>query len=185
MIIIPGSANYSTGKLRHAEMRYVFLIMFFPDVHYSPQGDAVPVGQQMLENFLQGVDSDTTIVGSTDTTPIDSLKLALSEIRLSPVTIPALHQNLITSASLTFPTDIVQTGIASTSFTLRVSKAKYWRTFGNRPLVRVMLQRPNPTASIHCRCSIDSSLPASLSPAEHFSTWDVVTVQRAFSSPNK
>ncbi|EJD03283.1 uncharacterized protein FOMMEDRAFT_168292 [Fomitiporia mediterranea MF3/22] len=100
MIIIPGSANYST------------------DVHYQPQGGAVAAGQQMLENFLQGIDSDTTIVGSTDTTPIDSLKLALSEIKLSPVVIPALHQNLITSASLTFPTDIVQTGIASTSFTL-------------------------------------------------------------------
>lgn len=99
-IIIPGSSNYST------------------DVHYSPQGGAVASGQQMLENFLQGVDSDTTIIGTTDTTPIDSLKVALSEIKLSPVTIPALHQNLITSTSLTFPTDIVQTGVASVTFVL-------------------------------------------------------------------
>lgn len=94
--------------------------MFIPlkDVHYMPQGGAVPTGQLLLENFLQGVDSDTTILGSMDTTPIDSLKLALSEIKLSPVTIPAIHQNLITGAALTFPTDIVQTGVAQTTFTL-------------------------------------------------------------------
>lgn len=100
LVITPGSGNYST------------------DVHYSPQGSAVSAGQRMLENFLQGIDSDTTIIGSTDTTPIDSLKPALSEIKLSPVTIPALHQNLISGASLSFPTNIVQTGIAQTSFTL-------------------------------------------------------------------
>ena len=72
----------------------------------------------MLENFLQGVDSDTSIIGTSDTTPIDSLEPALSEIKLSPVVIPAMHQNLITSTSLEFPTDIVQTGIASVTFIL-------------------------------------------------------------------
>ncbi|KAH7926942.1 hypothetical protein BV22DRAFT_1007914 [Leucogyrophana mollusca] len=101
LIIEPGSVSYPT------------------DVHYSPQGSAqTTAGQNMLENYLQGVDSQTTISGSTDSTPIDSLKSALSQISLSPVTIPALHQNLIGSASLEFPTDIVQTGIASTTFTL-------------------------------------------------------------------
>lgn len=75
-------------------------------------------GQSLLENYIQGIDSQTTILGTTDATPIDPLKSALSQIRLSPVTIPALHQNLITSASLEFPLDVVQTGIASTSFTL-------------------------------------------------------------------
>ena len=72
----------------------------------------------MLENYLQGVESDTTIQGSTDSTDIESLQLAMSHIRLSPVKIPALHQNLITSASLIFPTDIARTGIASTTFVL-------------------------------------------------------------------
>jgi hypothetical protein len=67
---------------------------------------------------LQGIDSDTTIAGSTDSTPIESLQSALSQIKLTPVSIPALHQALITSASLTFPADIVQTGIASATFTL-------------------------------------------------------------------
>lgn len=61
--------------------------------------------------------SNTTIQGSTDSTPIESLQLALSEIQLA-ATIPALHQNLITSASLVFPTDIVQTGVAQSSFAL-------------------------------------------------------------------
>ncbi|KDQ57731.1 hypothetical protein JAAARDRAFT_69819 [Jaapia argillacea MUCL 33604] len=86
---------------------------------FNPRfGAALAAGQRLLENYLQGVDSDTAIVGTTDATPISSLKLALSEIHLSPVDIPALHQNLITSAALTFPPNIVQTGIASTSFTL-------------------------------------------------------------------
>ncbi|KAA1471743.1 hypothetical protein DENSPDRAFT_133322 [Dentipellis sp. KUC8613] len=88
------------------------------DVHYQPEGGAVSTGQLLLENYLQGVTSDTAIQGTQDTTPIDSLKLAMSEIRLSPVQIPALHQNLVPSAALLFPTDIVQTGIASSSFIL-------------------------------------------------------------------
>ncbi|KAJ4468227.1 hypothetical protein J3R30DRAFT_3715154 [Lentinula aciculospora] len=88
------------------------------DVHYSPQGGAVPAGQTLLENFLQGVNSDTSIAGSTDSTPIVSLQKAMSEIKLNPVTIPALNQSLISSASLSFPTDIVSTGIAEATFTL-------------------------------------------------------------------
>lgn len=72
----------------------------------------------MLENFLQGIDSATTLTGTTGSTIIESLQSALSQIRLSPVTIPGLQQTLITSASLTFPTNIVATGIAATSFTL-------------------------------------------------------------------
>ncbi|KAI0340460.1 hypothetical protein BDW22DRAFT_1360443 [Trametopsis cervina] len=99
-IIVPGSSNYSTN------------------VQYRPQGSAIAVGAQLLENFLQGIDSSTTIIGTSDPTPIDSLKVALAEIRLNDVVIPAIHQNLISSASLTFPTDIVQTGIAQATFTL-------------------------------------------------------------------
>jgi hypothetical protein len=87
-------------------------------VHYAPQGGAITAGRTLLQNFLQGIDAETTIAGSQDSTSIQSLKSALSEIRLSPVTIPALHQTLIQSASLTFPIDIVKTGVASTSFVL-------------------------------------------------------------------
>jgi hypothetical protein len=72
----------------------------------------------LLQNFLQGLDSTTTILGSSDSTSIQSLKPALSQIRLSPVTVPSIHQNLITGTSLTFPIDIVKTGIASASFSL-------------------------------------------------------------------
>lgn len=67
---------------------------------------------------MQGVDVDTTIAGTSDSTAIPSLQSALSQIRLSPVSIPALHSTLIKSVSLTFPIDIVKTGVASTAFTL-------------------------------------------------------------------
>lgn len=87
-------------------------------VHYSPQGSAVTQGQHMLENYLQGVQSSMTIFGSSESTDIESLQPALSQIVLTPVNIPPLQQNLITSATLTFPTDIVQTGIASSKFVL-------------------------------------------------------------------
>lgn len=88
------------------------------DVHFSPQGGAITAGQALLQNFIEGINVDTTIAGSTGSTPIESLQSALSQIKLSPVTIPGIHQNLITSASLTFPTNIVSIGVASTSFTL-------------------------------------------------------------------
>lgn len=88
------------------------------DVHFSPQGDAVSAGRTLLQNFLQGINVDTAIVGSTSATSIQSLKQALSQIRLSPVTIPALNSTLIKQVSLTFPINIVDTGDATASFTL-------------------------------------------------------------------
>ncbi|TDL25981.1 hypothetical protein BD410DRAFT_895443 [Rickenella mellea] len=100
LIVTPGEGNYSTN------------------VHFAPHGGATSAGQTLLQNYIQGVDSSTTIVGSTGSTPIDSLGPALAEIKLSPVNIPAIHQNLITSTSLTFPTDIVKTGVASVTFAL-------------------------------------------------------------------
>ncbi|KAF8626824.1 hypothetical protein AX15_004657 [Amanita polypyramis BW_CC] len=99
LIIVPGNATY--------------LI----DVHYAPQGDAVSAGRTLLQNYLQGVDVNTIIMGTSDSTPIESLKQALSQIRL-PAAIPALKQSLVKSASLTFPVDIVSSGVASASFTL-------------------------------------------------------------------
>ncbi|KAF9529294.1 hypothetical protein CPB83DRAFT_790385 [Crepidotus variabilis] len=100
LVIVPGNQNYST------------------DVHFAPQGGAVSAGRDLLQNFLQGVDSETSIAGSRSSTPIQSLQEALSEIRLSPVAIPSIHQNLIKSTSLVFPVDIVQTGVASATFIL-------------------------------------------------------------------
>lgn len=87
-------------------------------MHFAPKGSAVNAGRTLLQNYLQGIDVDTTIAGSSQSTPIGSLKSALSQIRLSPVTIPAIHQTLIKSAAITFPIDIVKTGVASTSFVL-------------------------------------------------------------------
>lgn len=100
MIIQPGNASYST------------------DVRYSPQSGALIHGQHLLENYIQGVDSNTTIRGSTSSTPIQSFQRALSQITLTPVSIPALHQLLIPSAALEFPPNIVQTGIAQSYFVL-------------------------------------------------------------------
>ncbi|KAH7108191.1 hypothetical protein BKA62DRAFT_764259 [Auriculariales sp. MPI-PUGE-AT-0066] len=99
LVLTPGHANYST------------------DVHYSPKGDAVPAGQLMLENYIQGVTSSTTILGTTAATNVESLKQAFSQIRLG-ADIPALHQNLITTASLVFPDDILTTKIAQSTFDL-------------------------------------------------------------------
>ncbi|KAL0956087.1 hypothetical protein HGRIS_002255 [Hohenbuehelia grisea] len=100
MIINPGNGSYPI------------------QIHYAPQGSAQSAGRALLQNYIQGVNSDTAIAGSTGSTPIGSLKSALSQIKLQPVTVPALHQNLVTSASLKFPIDIVKTGIATASFTL-------------------------------------------------------------------
>lgn len=98
LIIVPGNVTYATS------------------IHFEPTGSAVTQGKLLLENYIQGVDSETTIQGSTGSTPIASLQQALSKIKLDPVTIPALHQALIPSATLEFPLDIVTTGIASASF---------------------------------------------------------------------
>ena len=41
---------------------------YVTNVQYSPQGSAVIHGQYLLENYIQGVDSTTTIQDSTDST---------------------------------------------------------------------------------------------------------------------
>ncbi|KAF9562767.1 hypothetical protein CPC08DRAFT_361960 [Agrocybe pediades] len=107
-----GTADISNMVIRPGEEIYPI------DVHFSPKGGAVGAGRALLENYLQGIDSVSAIAGSTDSTSVESLKLALSQIDISPVAIPAIHQNLIQSASLSFPLDIVKTGVASTSFKL-------------------------------------------------------------------
>ncbi|WFC96532.1 hypothetical protein MBRA1_003193 [Malassezia brasiliensis] len=89
------------------------------NVHYSPHGAAnVAAGQNLLENYVQGIESTSTIIGSRDTTPIASLKEALSGIQLS-TQIPPLHQLLIIEAKLVIPKNIAQTSTAQASFQLR------------------------------------------------------------------
>lgn len=87
------------------------------DVHLQPQSDAKGAVLEVLQNFLQGVTSSTVIVGSSDTTAVDSLVPALEQIKLN-ADIPALHQNLITSTKIVFPIDIAKTGIASATVAL-------------------------------------------------------------------
>lgn len=98
-------------------------------MHYQPEGDALPAGRLVLENFVQRVVSDVVVPGSTDTTPIASLKQALSTIRLQ-TQIPPLMQNLITQvrsredrsanaqAAVVMPLDVSTTGIAGAAPTL-------------------------------------------------------------------
>ncbi|KAG5340679.1 hypothetical protein C0989_000829 [Termitomyces sp. Mn162] len=119
LVIKPGSANYSIGMPRpKIFVRLQQPDSFFQDVHYAPQGGAVSAGNTLLQNFVEGIDVNTTIAGNMGSTDIPSLQSALSQIHLSPVSIPALRSTLIQSVSLSFPTDIVQTGVASTAFTL-------------------------------------------------------------------
>ncbi len=88
-------------------------------VRYSPQGaENTRAGQTLLENYVQGIVSNVIIQGTRDTTPIDSLKQALSGIRLN-ADIPPLRQLLITVARLVIPPNIAQTGIAQANFDLR------------------------------------------------------------------
>ncbi|KAJ1032418.1 hypothetical protein NDA16_000444 [Ustilago loliicola] len=89
------------------------------EVRYSPQGaENTRAGQTLLENYVQGIVSNTIIQGTRDTTPIESLKQALSGIRLN-ADIPPLRQLLITVARLRIPPNIAQTSIAQANFDLR------------------------------------------------------------------
>lgn len=76
----------------------------------------------LLENYVQGVSSNTIIVGNSGsgTTPIASLQAALGSIKLNTV-IPPITANLITQASLTFPTNIasITPAIATSHFILK------------------------------------------------------------------
>ena len=101
LILKPGVNNISTS------------------VHYSPHGSSnVAAGQNLLENYVQGVISTARILGSRDTTPIASLKEALSGIQLS-TQIPPLHQLLIIEAKLVIPKNIAQSSTAQASFQLK------------------------------------------------------------------
>lgn len=87
-------------------------------VRYQPSGgSSTAAGQLLLENFIQGVASNTIIFGSQSTTPIASLQSTLGSIKLA-TSIPPIHQNLITQANLNFPLDIGSTGVANANFVL-------------------------------------------------------------------
>ncbi|GAA6057282.1 hypothetical protein JCM3770_004534 [Rhodotorula araucariae] len=87
------------------------------EVRYAPQGGAAATGQVLLENFIQGITSNVSIVGTPDTTPYGSLQKALGSISIQ-TSIPPIYQLLITKASLSFPVDIADTGLAEASFDL-------------------------------------------------------------------
>lgn len=87
-------------------------------VRYQPTGGASTVaGQQLLANYVQGVLSDLVIAGSSSTTPIASLQAALGAVAVK-ASLPALTENLVTAAVLTFPTDIAVSKVASAAVVL-------------------------------------------------------------------
>ena len=100
LVLVPGDNNIPTA------------------VRYAPTGGAsTAAGQILLQNFVQGITSNTIILGTRDTTPIRSLQAALGSIALQ-ASIPPIMQNLIVQASLSFPLDIAETEIADATFQL-------------------------------------------------------------------
>lgn len=84
-------------------------------INYMPVGaQNVASGQVLLENYVQNVTSDTTVAGTTQTTPIDSLKIALGGIQLT-AQIPPLQKLIVVEAELEVPKNIAQTGVAMAS----------------------------------------------------------------------
>ncbi|KAE8213110.1 hypothetical protein CF327_g3310 [Tilletia walkeri] len=87
-------------------------------LRYAPRGNAATAaGVQVLENYVQNITSRVTVDGYPGSTPIDSLKQALSGIELQ-TDIPSLGKLLITAASIEFPANFGITGFAEASFTL-------------------------------------------------------------------
>ncbi len=79
-------------------------------LRYPPQGAAnVRAGQTVLENHVQNITSQAVVSGTRDSTPIDSLKQALSGVPLG-TSIPSLGRLIITGAILTAPRDVAQNG---------------------------------------------------------------------------
>ncbi|BGP00846.1 hypothetical protein RTBOTA2_002159 [Rhodotorula toruloides] len=88
------------------------------EVRYAPTGGAsTAAGMVLLANYIQGITSNVAIAGTPDTTPYGSLQEALGSIKIQ-TSIPPIHQLLVTKASLSFPIDIADTGIAEASFDL-------------------------------------------------------------------
>ncbi|BGP22157.1 pre-rRNA processing protein [Rhodotorula toruloides] len=88
------------------------------EVRYAPTGGAsTAAGMVLLANYIQGITSNVAIAGTPNTTPYGSLQEALGSIKIQ-TSIPPIHQLLVTKASLSFPIDIADTGIAEASFDL-------------------------------------------------------------------
>ncbi|KAK0559809.1 hypothetical protein OC844_004162, partial [Tilletia horrida] len=87
-------------------------------LRYAPQGNAAnAAGKLVLENYIQNVTSTVVVAGYSGSTPIASLKQALSGIELR-TDIPSLGKLLIIQTALEIPGDIGTTGIAQATFTL-------------------------------------------------------------------
>lgn len=88
-------------------------------IQYMPVGnDNKAAGQHLLENYVQNITSTAIVIGTSQTTPIESLSQALSQIQLR-TDIPPLGQLLVRSTFLSVPKNIAQTkGLATVTVTL-------------------------------------------------------------------
>ncbi|KAK0556496.1 hypothetical protein OC844_005834 [Tilletia horrida] len=87
-------------------------------LRFDPQGGAaISAGREVLENYVANLTSTVSVAGSRDSTPIASLKQAISGISLDAA-VPALNKLLIIATKLTIPADVAQTSTALVSFTL-------------------------------------------------------------------
>lgn len=88
-----------------------------------PSGNDAAEIDKLFSQYVSGlnqtlnVDGDSVEPGGPGTAEIGWLSTAFKTLELN-VTLPGLQTSLITAVSLTFPTDIVQTGIAEATFTL-------------------------------------------------------------------
>lgn len=88
-----------------------------------PSGSDLDEIDKLFSQYVSGlnqtlnVDGNYVEPGGEGTAEVEWLSTAFKTLELN-VTLPGLQATLITAASLTFPTDIVQTGIAEATFTL-------------------------------------------------------------------
>lgn len=88
-----------------------------------PSGNDLLEIDKLFSQYVSGlnqtlnVDGDSVEPGGSGSAEVGWLSTAFKTLDLN-VTLPGLQATLITAASLTFPTDIVQTGIAQATFTL-------------------------------------------------------------------
>ncbi|KAL1919985.1 uncharacterized protein VTP21DRAFT_1131 [Calcarisporiella thermophila] len=110
----------------------------------NPKGDSAAAGEKALENFLEGITSDMLVVGSKDSTPIESLKDGLDTLRI-PAAVPGVTEKLIRNATAVASIDaiidkktnstVVLYNPIDTAFTITHMKANI--TYQNGPLGEV------------------------------------------------
>lgn len=59
-VIVPGQSSYGTGKVFNFMFGIVVGLMVLLEVHFAPHNGAESAGQALLQNYIQGTDSNTS-----------------------------------------------------------------------------------------------------------------------------